>query len=521
MKKRTLCLFMSLCLLITMLLSIPVFAAGTVTLNKTEFTINENGQATVAGLTDEEIDNGAWLSISAEGTKYENSNNGPYVSDLPVGNVWKFTAPSSFGKYEVRLLDFDCNLIAKASFTVGGTKAKEGDIKLSKAEVKLSEPMSVTVNGLTKGQIDEGAWLGIAKYDEKLENTSNGPYISDLDMSNTYKFNAPNRFGRYEVRVFSAYNDDYEASFFGKAEFIVTSSKAQPGDIVLSKSSVQPEEKMTVTVKGLTDGEIKEGAWLGIAKYDEKLQNTYSASYISDLKMNNVYEFNAPEAPGRYEVRVFCKYPLEDAEYEYGMFGRAEFTVSGEPVSQIAAGYEGLSLWAAGEVNNALQENLVTDKVMSQFSDPITREEFCELAVLLYEKIMGSKAPAAASNPFNDTKNPEILKASSLGIVGGVGGGKFAPNDKVTRQDLSLMLLRTLKAAKPSAITANAQFKYKFQDEKEIGSWAYDAIKFFNSYDIIRGNEQSGIFFISPKGNTTREQAIALVLRIYNTFGIK
>lgn len=518
MKKRTLSVVISLCLMITMLLSVPVSAAGTVALNKTEFTINEKGKATISGLTQEEIDNGAWLGISPEGEKYENTYNDIYVSDLPANNIWEFTAPSKLGKYEVRLMDADYNLIAKTAFTVNAAKAKDGDVKLSKTEAKLNEPMTVTVNGLTKGQIDEGAWLGISKYDEKLQNTYNNSYIHDLDINNTYKFNAPTSFGRYEVRVFSDYSDDYEASFFGKAEFIVTSSKAKPGDIVLSKISVYPEEKMTVSVKGLTDGEIKEGAWLGIAKYDEKLQNTYNDSYISDLNMNNIYEFKAPTAPGRYEVRVFCKYPLEDAEFEYGMFGRAEFTVNAAPAGQIGQGYEGLSNWAVTEVNNAVKENLITEKVMTKFPESITREEFCELAVLLYEKMTGAKAAAATSNPFNDTTNPEIIKAYSLGIVGGVGGGKFAPNDKVTRQDLSLMLLRTLKAAKPSAVTTDIQFKNKFQDEKEIGSWAYEAVKFFNSHDIIRGNEQNGIFHISPKGNTTREQAIALVLRIYNTF---
>ena len=133
-----------------------------------------------------------------------------------------------------------------------GTKAKEGDITLSKNEVLLREPMSVTVNGLTEGQIENGAWLGIAKYDEKLENTYHNSYVSDLDMNNTYKFEAPSRFGKYEVRVFSSYGLDIEESFFGKAEFTVVSSKAKPGDIVLSKTNPAPEEAMTVTVNGLT-----------------------------------------------------------------------------------------------------------------------------------------------------------------------------------------------------------------------------------------------------------------------------
>ncbi|MGI6586583.1 MAG: hypothetical protein GX301_01010 [Gracilibacteraceae bacterium] len=45
-------------------MNVPVFAAGVVTLNKTEFTVGENGQATISGLTDEEIEDGAWLGIA-------------------------------------------------------------------------------------------------------------------------------------------------------------------------------------------------------------------------------------------------------------------------------------------------------------------------------------------------------------------------------------------------------------------------------------------------------------------------
>lgn len=82
---------------------------------------------------------------------------------------------------------------------------------------------------------------------------------------------------------------------------------------------------------------------------------------------------------------------------------------------------------------------------MSQFPSDISREEFCELVVVLYEKMSGEKAVVIAQNPFTDTKNLEVLKAYNLGIVAGKGEGKFAPDDKVTRQELAAMLVRALK----------------------------------------------------------------------------
>ena len=519
MNKRVLSIILSLCLILTMFMSVPVFAAGGVTLNKTEYTVSEKGQATVSGLTDEEIEAGAFLGISPEGERLSNTYYNIAVCDLPSNNVWEFDAPDDLGKYELRLMDPDYNLIAKASFSVIAPTAKAGDIKLSKTEVKLNEPMSVSINGLTDEQIDEGAWVGISPYMEKLENTYYNTAVSDLPANNTYDFTAPREFGKYEVRVFSDSNSDKNASFFGKAEFLVVSSKAQPGNIVLSKTSVHPEEKLSVTVKGLTPGEIAEGAWIGTAKVGDKLENTYYEKSIQELPVNNTYEFTSNWEPGTYEVRVFCSGNMKAEGYEYGMFGKAQFIVSGEaaPSTEFAAGTEGLSPWAAPVVNEAVDANLTTDKVLVDFPSPITREQFCELAVLLYEKMTGTAAVLPAANPFSDTSNPAILKAANLGIVGGVGGGKFAPYNNVTRQEISLMLLRTLKNVMPN-IPVTSEFKTQFQDVGSIDSWALEAVRFMNANDIIGGSTVNGVSYILPKGNTTKEQAIALVLRIYNKF---
>ena len=520
MKKRLLSIIMTLCLILTMFMSVPVFAAGGITINKTSYTVGEAGEATITGLSDQEIEDGAFLAIEETGTRLSNAIVQVYIIDLPSDNVWEFEAPITLGSYELLLLDYENNLISKAAFTVGSPKAQPGDITLSKAEAKLLEPLSVTVKGLTDEQFDNGAWMGISKWDEKMINTIVEIYLSDLPSDNTHRFNAPNRFGKYEVRVFSDSSDDYEATFFGKAEFLVVSSKAKPGDIVLSKSSVSPEEKLSVTVKGLTQGELDENAWLGIAKSSEKLENTTTDTYLMYLPVNNTYEFTAPSEPGTYEVRVFCSGATETPEeYQYGLFGTAQFIVSGTAAETngYTAGYEGLAPWAAPVVTEAVNENLTTDKVLLDFPSPITREEFCELAVLLYEKMSGTKAATPAANPFNDTNNPEILKAADLGIVGGVGGGKFAPNNNVTRQEISLMLLRTLKAVMPS-ITATAEFKTQFQDVGSVDSWALEAVRFMNANDIVTGSTVNGVSYILPKGNTTKEQAIALVLRIYNKF---
>lgn len=514
MAKKALTIILSLCLVMTMFFITPAHAAGNITLNKTEYKVSEKGQATITGLISGDDTDSIWIGIAPEGKRLENTELYCYFNELPSNNIFEFEAPNKVGKYEIRLLDDNYNLFAKTSFVVVAPMAASGDITLSKTELKLYEPMSVTIKGLTNEQIENGAWIGISKWDEKMENTNFDCYVQDLPVDNTYKFKAPYKFGKYEVRVFF----DFEYSLFGKAEFTVVSSKAKPGDILLSKTSVNPGEKMSVTVKGLTPGEIESDAWIGIVESGAKLKNTPSVTYVSDLPVTNIYEFTAPDREGKYEVRVFCSSHMADDEYEYAMFGKAEFIVGGAPVEEISAGYEGLASWAVTEVNQAKDEGLVTNKVMANFPEDITREEFCELAILLYEKMTATKAVPVSSNPFNDTTNPEILKAYGLKIVNGVGDGKFAPNNKVTRQEISAMLFRTIQVVIPTLDT-KAEFKTNFNDKNEIASWALDAVKFMNANDIVKGSVlDNGTSYIRPKGNTTKQEAILLVSRIFNKF---
>ena len=140
------------------------------------------------------------------------------------------------------------------------------------------------------------------------------------------------------------------------------------------------------------------------------------------------------------------------------------------------------------------------------FSRPITREEFCELAVKRYEAISGNAAQAAPANTFTDTQNPEILKAFQLKIVNGTGQGLFSPGNPISRQEIAALLLRTVQAAVP-ALDTSAPNAPVFVDSGDIADWAREGGNYFASKEIIKG--ANGAFM--PKANTTCEAASALV----------
>ena len=104
-------------------------------------------------------------------------------------------------------------------------------------------------------------------------------------------------------------------------------------------------------------------------------------------------------------------------------------------------------------------------------SEPITREEFAELAVLLYEKTTGKAAQPESPNPFTDTSNPEVLKAYKLGIVTVVGNSKIDPKALTNREQVATMLSRVIRVMVPDA-DFSTEGAPSFSDELHISSWA-------------------------------------------------
>lgn len=166
--------------------------------------------------------------------------------------------------------------------------------------------------------------------------------------------------------------------------------------------------------------------------------------------------------------------------------------------------------WAQVELMLAIQNGLAYPGVTADFHLPITREEFSTVAVRLWEKLTGRTAEAGV-NPFTDTTSPEVVKAYWLGIVRGTSATEFNPERHITRQELCVMVFRTLKAAgKDTQLTVGGLLP--FADAVEVAPWALAEVHFCHQKGIIKGTSATAI---SPLLSTPREQAIILVLRAY------
>lgn len=168
------------------------------------------------------------------------------------------------------------------------------------------------------------------------------------------------------------------------------------------------------------------------------------------------------------------------------------------------------SAWAVSEVKSAESAGIITNAVRLNYQKDITREEFCELVVKLYEKLT-QKSASPGIDVFIDTDNQEVLKAYNLGIVKGISYNQFAPYSKITRQEICVMLVRCIGIAVNEADTNSFNNNY-FADKYKIAYWAANSVNYAYDNGIIKG---IGNNYIDPLGDITCEQAIMLAYRIY------
>ena len=208
------------------------------------------------------------------------------------------------------------------------------------------------------------------------------------------------------------------------------------------------------------------------------------------------------------------------------------------------AAWENAHGWAEAELNTANQMGLIPDCLIGQdLTQPITRAEFAAVSVKVFEALTGTKAEAAAVNPFTDTADAEVLKALNVGITDGVSDTTFAPDTLLNREQMATMLTRVYKKVVLSGWTLgtdgefNEQFRGMFTmpalfaDDGNISSWAKDSVYFMAANGIIEGIDETdaGAVF-GPKAVTesekavgyaqaTREQALLLAVRTVKNLG--
>ena len=185
-------------------------------------------------------------------------------------------------------------------------------------------------------------------------------------------------------------------------------------------------------------------------------------------------------------------------------------------LSQIVYGAE-MSDWAVEDYLAAGERGLIPlSMAVNNLRDNVTRSEFCNLAVNMYETI-NKGSVKLLDCPFTDCGDDFIVKAYSLGIVSGKSETEFRPFDPVTRQEMAKILVNTLEVAGKDLKVSDMKSEkaYSYSDFNTVADWA--ALDFVKAvkYGIMSGISETEL---GPHKNATREQAVALVSRSETMF---
>lgn len=167
------------------------------------------------------------------------------------------------------------------------------------------------------------------------------------------------------------------------------------------------------------------------------------------------------------------------------------------------------STWAQSGVNLALNDNLLDSGLLgNDYTKPISRLQFCSVAVRLAETLTGKSITPAAANTFTDTTNAYVLKAYAAGITAGTSPTTFSPNDTLNRQQMAVFLRNALRYVEKNSdcrYTSYTSQLSKYKDSWQIASWAKDSMAFMNALGLINGTSSTTL---SPADKCTIEQAL-------------
>jgi len=286
---------------------------------------------------------------------------------------------------------------------------------------------------------------------------------------------------------------------------------------VLTLDSERPTDGwVEVEISGKIDNEEMDstgggGGYLDV--FTEAVVPGKSNTFYMDFKLEDEGGLTETVINARnysYKIRFYYTYYYGE---EAGEWDYIYSPWSNELTSKSESYYKGASTWAVEELNKAQEYGFITDKIKNNMAGKITREEFAEIVVKLYEKYTGNTAEAGNMS-FADTTNPEILKAANLGLVQGVGNNKYAPNDLVTREQMATILHRALKVINPTADFSIADV-IKFADDNKVESWAQEGVYYCFKTKIVTG---TGNNMFDPDGNATREAAVIVCTRAYEFY---
>ena len=170
--------------------------------------------------------------------------------------------------------------------------------------------------------------------------------------------------------------------------------------------------------------------------------------------------------------------------------------VSFDDVSEDAWYYNAVTFCAAREITTGTGDNLFSPDAT------LTRGQFIVMLMRAY----GIEADAYGADNFDDAGDTYytgyLSAAKRLEITNGVGNNLYAPESKITRQDMFTLLYRALDVLGELPEADTSATLSDFSDADAISDYAEQAMEAFVLAGIVSGSDGK----LDPMGTSTRAQ---------------
>ena len=130
----------------------------------------------------------------------------------------------------------------------------------------------------------------------------------------------------------------------------------------------------------------------------------------------------------------------------------------------------------------------------------ITRSEFTVILVKAFE--LEPKSGKVFSDTVSHWAKDSIATAASYGIINGYDENTFGPDDTITREQMAAMIVNAAKLTPGSA-------ELSFTDRNSISDWSRESMAAAVQNGIISGYPDNTV---RPQGNATRAEAVTVII---------
>jgi len=265
-------------------------------------------------------------------------------------------------------------------------------------------------------------------------------------------------------------------------------------------------------LKGKDEAIARWCAWDGAPDWYYNIWSHVSTVYTLDKNYNIIGSYTFPSLPCEASYNNGYYYIKTARDGVYKSKDGTEWIKAEEKMPVYIPYYdlENASQWAISELEKAwnIGLRLKWHGESYNFTHPISRENFCELADSLLNTLEIT-SNLKVNLEFDDTTNPIIGRLASLGIINGFGDGTFRPDAQLTREQAAVILSRITKL-----ISGNIKEydTHSYNDDNLISEWAKDGVNTMYHLGIMQG---TGNNMFSPQDSYSGEQSAVTLFRLY------